>query len=209
MKKSALFILLFLISGFTCTVFAQDNPRAILDEVSKALTSYKTLQADFSFTLSNKEADIEDTFEGRLVLEGNKYRLSMMGMLILCDGERLWNYMTELNEVSIMDPGDNDFFNPTEIFNLYKKDFKLETLKKAGSEYQIKLTPTASNQEYTNIILTVDQAKKRILGASYFGTDSNNYIITIKNTLTDVQVDDRFFIFDPEKYPGVSVFDMR
>ena len=209
MKKVIIFCGIILLSGLLNISKAQDQAKAVLDEVSTTLTSYETLQADFSFTLSNVEADIEDTFEGKLVLQGKKYRLSMMGILIMCDGEKLWNYVEEMNEVSILDADDSEFFNPTQIFNLYKKDYDLETLNQQGSEYQIKLTPQVDDQDFSHIILSVDKAKKRILGASYFGTDGNTYKIKISNTLTNVQVDDRFFMFDPKKYPGVDIFDMR
>jgi len=209
MKRAIYIFVVVMLASVASISNAQDQAKAILDEVSTALAAYNTLQADFTFTLSNEEADIEDSFEGNLVLQGNKYRLSIMGLLILCDGERLWNFVEEMNEVSILDPDENEIFNPTNIFNLYKKDFDLETVNKQGSEYQIKLTPHTEDQEFSHIILAVDKVKKRILGASYFGADGNTYKMKISNILTDVQVDDRFFIFDPEKYPGVDVFDMR
>lgn len=209
MKRASYLLVIIMISGSINTALGQDQARSILDEVSKVFSSYKTIQADFSFTLSNQEADIEDTFEGKLVLEGNKYRLSMMGILIMCNGKMVWNYVEDLNEASILDPADSDLFNPTQIFNLYKENFKLETLEKKGSVYDIQLNPETDDMEYTHIILKVDLDKKRILGASYFGLDGNTYKIKISNTLTNVQVDDRFFTFDAEKYPGVEVFDMR
>lgn len=204
-------IILALVAGLalTGTLKAQDQAKKVLDDVSTQLSSFKTIHADFSFTLQNKEADISDTFEGNLVIEGKKFRLSMMGMLILCDGTKIWNYSEEMNEANILDPDESDFFNPTQIFTLYQQDFKLETMNHDGSVYDIKLTPEKDDQEYSHIVLKVDSKKKLIIGATYYGTDGNTYIIKISNTIPDIPLDDRFFIFDKSKYPGVVIYDMR
>lgn len=208
MKTKAILTLL-LAAAHLLPIAAQDDARKVLDLVSKQLLSYQTLQADFTFTLSNEAAGIEDSFEGNLVMEGDKFRLSIMGMLIFCDGETLWNYNEEMNEASISDPDESDFFDPTQIFTLYQKDFTYEVIQTSGAIYDIKLIPKSENQEYEHIILRLDKAKKHILRADYSGTDGNTYLLKITNTIPDIQVDDRFFIFDPEKYPGVTVYDMR
>lgn len=188
---------------------AQDEARTILDQVSKTLAGYQTIQADFSFTLSNQEAAIEDTFEGNLVIEGEKFRLKMMGMLILCDGNKLWNYSEEMNEAILMDPDESEFFNPTQIFTLYQKDFALTIQKNAKPVYDILLTPVKDHPDYHKILLRLNAEKNTIVGATYYGKDGNDYLLQIKNTIPNIQVDDRFFIFDPAQYPGSTVFDMR
>jgi len=204
------FILLFItclgITGFT---FGQDKTRIILDEVSAHLIAYSSLQADFSFSLVNEEADISDTFEGNLVMQGEKFRLSLMGVLAMCNGEKMWNYSEELNEATILDPDESEFFNPINIFTLYKQDFDLKTISSQGAVHTIELLPNTENDEYTRIILIVDHAKKLIRKVTYFGSDGNKYIIKISNVIPNIQVDDRFFMFDTSKYPGVTVYDMR
>lgn len=209
MKKLRFIILLLTCTGISGTIIAQDKTRAILDEVSTQLLSYSSLQADFSFSLINEEADIADTFEGTMVMQGQKFRLSIMGMLALCDGHKLWNYSEDLNEATILDPEESDFFNPINIFTLYKEDFAMKTVSSKGSVHTIELLPNTENKEYTRIVLLVDQAKKLIREISYYGTDGNKYIIKITNIIPDIKVDDRFFMFDASKYPGVTVYDMR
>ncbi|MBT3242628.1 MAG: outer membrane lipoprotein carrier protein LolA [Bacteroidetes bacterium] len=199
-------IVLFVISA---NLRAQDNAREILDQVSTHLLSYSALQADFSFTLENTEADISDTFEGSMVMQGDKFRLTMMGILALCNGEMLWNYSEDLNEATIVDPMESEFFNPKNIFTLYQKDFDLKTISKKSGSQTIELLPSSENDDYSRILITIDLTKKLIREVKYFGTDDNQYIIEISNVIPDVQVDDRFFIFDASKYPDVEIFDMR
>jgi len=209
MNKNQLILILLTCFGFTGTLTGQNEPKAILDDVSTHLLSYSSLQADFSFSLINEEADISDTFEGNLVMQGQKFRLSIMGILALCDGEKMWNYSKELNEATIINPNESDFFNPVNIFSLYKEDFALKLLNSKGSVHTIELLPITQNDEYKRIVLIVDQGKKIIREVSYFGSDGNKYIIKITNVIPNIQVDDRFFTFDTSKYPDVTVYDMR
>lgn len=209
MNKAKAISILVICLVLSLTSMGQDQSRKILDEVSTHLLAYSTLQADFSFSLINEEADIADTYEGNLVMQGEKFRISLMGVLAMCNGEKMWNYSEELNEATIVDPDESDFFNPVNIFTLYKKDFNLKTLSSKGAVHTIQLTPMEEQDEFSKIEITVDQQKKIIREVTYFGSDGNKYIITITNIIPDIQVDDRFFNFDISKYPGVSVYDMR
>ncbi|MCK5821799.1 MAG: outer membrane lipoprotein carrier protein LolA [Bacteroidales bacterium] len=209
MNKTQSIIIILTCIGFSTIASGQDKSRSILDEVSTQLLAYTTLQADFSFSLINEEADISDTFEGNLVMQGEKFRLSVMGVLALCDGNSLWNYSAELNEATILDPEESDFFNPINIFTLYQQDFELKTINSKGSVHTIELLPKTKNEEYTRIIIIVDNAKKLIRDVTYFGSDGNKYVIHISNVIPNIQIDDRFFIFDTSKHPGVTVYDMR
>jgi outer membrane lipoprotein-sorting protein len=207
MKKS-----IALLSGMIITgagLIAQDQAGSILDKVSKELQSHEIIQADFSFSLENKEFDIFDSYDGSLLMQADKYRLSIMGMLVISNGDMMWVYTEEFNEVNIMDPDESEFFNPQSIFNIYKEDFKLEYLGKADGMENIKLVPLEDNSNYSHLLLKTDATTFRIREVRYEGLDGNNYIIKIKDFLTDVKVDDSFFIFDKSKYPGVEIFDLR
>lgn len=206
MKK---YIITIFLAFAALTANAQKDPGAVLDKISSTLQSYEAVQADFFFTLENKEADIFDSYEGSLVMQGEKYRLSIMGMLAISDSKSMWIYMEEFNEANIMDPSDSEFFNPKSIFNIYKDDFNLKYLGQEKGLDKIELIPKEENDNYKLLILQTDPAKNQIKEVFYEGLDGNNYIIKIKNMLTDIQLDDRFFIFDKTKYPGVEVYDMR
>jgi len=204
----SVFILLS-ISSFCPDLMAQKTSREVLDQVSEKLLSYNTLQADFSFTLQNTEADIRDTQIGSLVFQGEKFRLSLMGSLILSNGNMMWSYLEDLNEASILDPSESDFFNPKNIFTLYKQDFTLNDLGQEKSIQSIELIPNIENEDYKRIILKIDIVRDLIREVTYEGLDGNEYIILITNIIPNIQVDDRFFTFDKEKYPGVQIYDMR
>jgi len=209
MKMKYCYLALMVFLTFAAAGHAQEDPGAVLDKVSEVLKSYNNVRADFSFTLENKESDIYDEQEGSLVMQGEKYRLSLMGMLAFCDGKTLWIYTEEFNEANILDPDESDFFNPESVFNIYHKDFKLKYLGKMNGLHEVELRPIEENDNYSMIVIKSDPLKNQIKEVFYEGLDGNNYIIKIKSLLTDIQLDDRFFIFDKSKYPGVEVYDLR
>jgi outer membrane lipoprotein-sorting protein len=187
----------------------QADTKSLMERVSKKLQSYNTIKADFTFTLSNSEEMINDTHEGTLFLNGSKYRLSIMGVLALCNGETLWTVNEELKEANIIDPDENEMFNPKSIFTLYEKNFRYEPVNVAGDKVTVDLFPTDPNESYSKIRMDLLKSKDQIDQVTYYSKDGNQYIIKIKTLLSNIPADDRMFIYDPKHFPGVKVFDMR
>ncbi len=50
---------------------------------------------------------------------------------------------------------------------------------------------------------------KSIQSWTMFDKSGNRYKYTITKFIPNVKVDDAFFTFDPKKYPGVEVIDLR
>jgi len=181
----------------------------LITKVSSKLKSHKSLQSDFSFTLFNPEVDMKDTHKGSLLLSGSKYRLQLMGLLALCNGDALWSINQETKEVYLMDPEENELLDPNAIFNLVEKDFSYKWIGQSGSAVTIDLIPKLADGNYSKISMVIDQAKEQILKATYFSDDGNQYIIEIRSLLFDPPADEGFFMYDKSKYPGFTLFDMR
>ncbi len=200
-----------LILFHTLPLMSQDADQAqkLIRKVSTKLQSHKSLQADFNFTLFNPEVDMKDTHKGSLLLHGSKYRLQLMGLLALCNGEALWSINQETKEVYLMDPEENELFDPHAIFNLVEKDFTYQWISQNGSQVTVDLVPRQTDSNYSKIRMVIDQLKEQILKATYFSDDGNQYIIEIRSLIFDPLADDSFFFYDKSKYPGFSLFDMR
>lgn len=209
MNKFIIFVFSVFLLSVTLNAQNQADTKSLMDRVSKKLQSYTTVKADFSFTLSNPEEKIDDTHEGSLFLNGSKYRLSIMGILALCNGETLWTVNDELKEANIIDPEENEMFNPKSIFTLYEKNFKYEPVAVAGDKVTVDLFPTGTEETYSKIRMEVLKSKDQIDKVIYYSKDGNQYIIKIKSILSNIPADDRMFVFDPQQFPGVKLFDMR
>jgi len=209
MNKLSIILFSVIILPFALHGQDQAETKTLMDRVSKKLQSYTTVKAEFSFTLSNPEEKIDDTHDGSLLLNGSKYRLNIMGILAICDGETLWTVNEELKEANIIDPDENEMFNPKSIFTLYEKNFKYEPVAVAGDKITVDLFPTGKDETYSRIRMDILKSKDQIDRVVYYSKDGNQYIIKIKSFSSNIPADERMFVFDAKQFPGVKVFDMR
>ena len=209
MRRILLLTLLLTFIIGTGNAQSATDTKNMMDRVSKKLQSYKTVKADFSFTLENEEEAINDRQEGSLILAGDKYRLTLMGIVAICNGETLWAVNEELKEANIIDPAENELFNPKSIFTLYEKKFSYELVSSTPENAVVDLIPLEAEAAYAKIRMEIIKAKDQIEEVTYYSTDGNLYIITIKSLNANVSADDKMFVFDPKQYPGIKVFDMR
>jgi outer membrane lipoprotein carrier protein len=105
----------------------KNDPEAkkILDAVSAKFKSYKAVQASFSLTIENAAGKSMGSKTGTLYMKGSKYRISVTGQEIYCDGANVSTYDKAANEVTItkVDPTVNTI-TPQKIFtDFYDKDF--------------------------------------------------------------------------------------
>ena len=198
--------------------FAQtdEKAKAILNDVSKKYQTFNTIKADFSCTIDNPQAKIKDTQLGTLTSlpKVNKYRITLKGQEFTSDGKSQWTYLKADKEIQINDIDNNsDTFNPAKIFTIYEKGFKylyVEDLKIKGKAYHIiDLVPLNSHRSFFKIRLQIDKASKLITNALIFEKDGNRYTYAIRSFTPNIKVAETMFTFDPKKYPGVEVVDLR
>jgi outer membrane lipoprotein-sorting protein len=216
MKK--LLVLLLVISGFGYGANAQNDAKAkaILAEVSKKYRSYDVVKTDFNFTLESPQNKSKDTQQGTLIVKAgaNKYRVVMTDQDMISDGKSQWTYLKKDKEVqvSVVDKS-GDALNPAQIFTLYEKGFKylFTGEKKVGSKiYQmIDLSPLDTKKSYFKIRLGINKAAKQIASVLIFDKNGNKYTYDVKTFVPNVKVPESTFAFDPKKYPGVEVVDLR
>jgi outer membrane lipoprotein-sorting protein len=213
MKKVILsfFALLLTFSGF-----AQYDPKAlqILDAMSKKYKSIPSFEANISSTLTNDVEKVNEEFKGKITVKGDKFRLVLPEQEVINNGSTIWTYLPEAKEVNIdnYDPNSEDV-NPSKIMDIYKKGFKYLYLqdKTEGGVVceEIDLVPEKKDAQYFKIKMLINKKDKSIHSWTMFDKGGNKYKYTITKFTPNVKVDDTFFTFDPKKYPGVEVVDLR
>ncbi|HLW08523.1 MAG TPA: outer membrane lipoprotein carrier protein LolA [Marinilabiliaceae bacterium] len=213
-------ILLFTLSLLLSSTLFSQSPEAvkakqILDNVSAKTKGYSSITADFSFTLENLQANITDTHSGRIVIKGDKYKVSIMGVDNYFDGKTLWMHMKDAGEVNITDPAamDDEMLNPATIFSMYEKGFKWiyvgEKMLHGKKVDVVDLFPEDRNQEYSKIKLHIYQDNLQFARIEQIGKDGTNYFIDITKMEVNQPFPDSFFTFDLIKHPEVEVIDLR
>lgn len=193
----------------------KSDPEAkkMLDAVSAKFKTYKTVQAKFTLKMENASGKSLGNKNGTVYMKGSKYRVTMPGQEIFSDGSNVWTYDKAANEVTInkIDPSANSL-TPQKLFtNFYDKDFlyRLNGDATIGGKKlkEIELTPIDKTKTFHKVLLYLD--KNAINTTKIFEKAGNRYTYSISNMNTAAAIDDKTFIFDAFKYPGVEVVDLR
>jgi outer membrane lipoprotein carrier protein len=211
--KEILSIAMVLIS-FSCFSQTKDpKATALLDEVSAKTKSYKSIKADFSYTMENKQAKINEEKKGTLLLSGDKYRLAVAGQVVICDGKTIWTYIGESNEVQINNlDNKDDALTPSKLLTSYNANYKSKIIKDNSQTdpniETLELIPNV-NKSFTKAIVTIDKVKKQVNSFSLYDKNGNIFSYKISKYQTDLPINPADFSFDKSKFPGVEVIDMR
>ena len=111
----------------------EDNAKKLLDQVSEKMGAYTNMQLDFSTTLINKDAGIEEGDEppinGKIALKGEKYNLEYLGNTFIFDGNKLFVINHDDKEITITDGDlseDDDFIYPSKLLTFYKEGYNYQ-----------------------------------------------------------------------------------
>jgi outer membrane lipoprotein-sorting protein len=197
-------------------VHAQVDKKAqtLLDELSTKYRKYKSIKAQFVYTLESKANKMKQTQKGVLHLKGNKFKVKVANKEIICDSKTVWTYDSVENDVQINNysPSENGF-NPAQIFTMYEKGFIYkfidEKVENGKTIDQIELTPIDKNKKFFKVKLFIDKVGKQIVRSSVYDKNGNIYTYEVQSFQGDVVVNDSFFTFDPSKHPNCEVNDLR
>jgi outer membrane lipoprotein carrier protein len=216
MKKYA-FTLAIALMGMVLSSQAQTTSKEVLDKLSAKAKTFKTITSDFTSTLQNQKAGVNQTSNGSIKVKGSKYYVNMGDYQIWCDGTTVWNYSKGDNSVTIDDLADvkDGGFDPAEMFTIWEKNFK-HVMKDPNANvdgapvYQITLNPSdPKNKAYHTIMLNIDKAKMEVSKVEVKTRENATITYKIKNFKTNSDIPDAEFTFNKGKFPGVEVVDNR
>ncbi len=202
MKKTLTIIVLAL----SVNAFAQNKAKTLLNEVSEKVKSYNNISLDFKYTLENISENIKQETKGDVVLEGEKYRLNILGVTRLFDGKTLYSISPEDEEVTITSTIDdeNDAITPSKMLSFYEDGYTYQidiqqNINGRKIQY-VKLIPIDSNSEIKNILLGIDANTKNIYNLIQVGKNGTKTTLTVNSFKTNRPISKSLFTFDASKY---------
>ena len=225
MKNIVVLCIFFLFTsiGFSQTVqFASETSdpaaKAVLEKLRIKYETYKTVGLDFTLTIENPGED-KEIQTGSLLQKGEQYCLKLDNQAIYCDGKTLWIYLKNNNEVQVNNVDDfeeeeEEFLSPKDLLRIYEKENFICALTNDGFEngktiQQIEFKPLDKDSEYAKMRVTIDKRKNQIMRIKAFGTDGTRYTMQITKFKPNLTCKAADFVFDPAKFPGVLVEDLR
>ncbi len=212
-------LLLTLLSLPALQVSGQQNNRAqqLLKKLAENNQAHQTIRADFTFHYKSLQSQEEGSWEGQILMKGQKYRLELHHSTVYYDGKTLWNHLHDAEEVNVSEPveqKEGDILNhPHQIFEIHQMELKHKYLGEERIEgiqmHKIDLYPKDLDKDYSRIRLFLTPSPVQIHSARVFAKDGTRYTIEIDNLVTDKPASDSSFVFDKQAHPKVEVIDMR
>ena len=161
------------------------------------------------------EIVFDGSVKGTIALKGNKFVLDCGGIKSWFDGETLWSYVEDNEEVNVSSPTAEEIqsINPYAMIGMYRNGFNYSyagTKSRSGMMCKdivlIVLRPE-KKQDIKEITISVNNRMQPV----YVKLESNSgdaQEFTVKEYRT-LNLADSFFKFDRKKYPNAEIIDLR
>lgn len=207
-KQTLIAIVLLCFTGYAQN---DQKAKALLDAVSEKMSSYDNMYIEFSSTLINEEAGINENDEppilGKITLQKEKYNLDYLGNKFIFDGKKLYIINNDDKEVTTsdedMDEGDG-FIYPSKLLTFYKEGYNfswgtLATEKGRKIQY-VTLVPIDSGSEIKEVQLGIDHKTNHIYKLVQIGANGSKTTFKINVFKSNLELSEKLFFFDKEKY---------
>lgn len=204
MKMNKFLIIVLLTLSFNS--FSQNKGKALLNEVSTKVKSYDNISIDFKYVLENTSENIKQETKGDVIMQGEKYKLNILGVTRLYDGKTLYSISPEDEEVTISSESENeeDAITPSKMLSFYEEGYvyalDIEQNIKGRKIQYVKLTPIDSDSEIKYILLGVDANTKHIYNLIQVGKNGAQTTLTVNSFKTNEPLSKTLFTFDANKY---------
>jgi outer membrane lipoprotein-sorting protein len=209
------YILMVFTLIFSTILSAQSDKKAeeLLQKVIDKTASYENFKAELSYTMVNKEMDIDEKKTGLIYVKGDNYRIEMEGQVIISNTETVWTYLEDSEEVMVSNVEDSDeSVSPTKILTTYNKDYKArfdpDKKYKNANLKVIDLKPNEGKQ-FEHMSVLVNEKNLSLESFSVYDKNGNVFTYQIINLTPNLELPEDTFVFDTAKYPDVEVIDMR
>ncbi|MEJ2113874.1 MAG: outer membrane lipoprotein carrier protein LolA, partial [Flavobacteriaceae bacterium] len=196
------FLILILFISVSLNAQKSQEASALLDEVSQKVENYENISIEFKYALSNAEENINQETRGDVVLQGDKYRLNILGATRIFDGKTLYTISPDDEEVTISShnaESDNSI-TPSKMLSFYEDGFTyamdiVQNIKGRKIQY-VKLTPIDSNSEIKYVLLGIDTQTKHIYNLIEVGKNGTKTTLTVNSFKTNEPLSKAIFSFD-------------
>ena len=197
--------------------FVEENDpeaRAVFEKIKKRYDAYNAMKVEVSIEIEIPEqAAIKQ--KGTLIQKGDQYKLDMPDQMHISDGEELWLYLKEKNQVQIHAISDDEdaMMTPKDLLKFYERDDFIyvltnEFFDKNRTVQQIELKPLERDGDIRKFRVEVNKKTAEIISIKAFFTDGVRYNVYIDKLTPNPYVATNF-VFNKSDYPGVKVEDLR
>jgi outer membrane lipoprotein-sorting protein len=181
----------------------------LLDNVIKEYDNSKGVSANFN--ISSESNGYVSEISGNIFLNGNRFAFTTDEMECGYDGETLWSYIKNNEEINLSIPEEDEIINinPYLLLKNYNSRFKCSFAGKNGDLETILLTPKNDADNIQSVKVSINSKLLYPTRIEVVNKDSSKIVIKVTNYNSRINVDNSKFIFDKKKFPNIEVIDLR
>lgn len=183
----------------------------LLHTVSSKVHAYDNIVIQFEYDMRDLAANTHQKTRGKVYLEGDKYRLDLMGITRLFDGKKLYTISREDEEVTISNynPDSDTNFSLSKMLLFYENgyDYKMDIVQNVhGRRIQyIKLTPQDQSSDVKQILLGIDKRTKHIYKLIQEQKGGGQITVKMNSFKTNQPLSKTLFVFQEKDYPDYYI----
>lgn len=180
------------------------SPEEVYQSCIKKVSGAKSMKVGFTLSSAGHSAS------GTLLIKGSKFAVSFPGLGTWYDGKSMWSYGAANKETTVWKPSKTELAESNPMLYLsMASDFNVKADSKSSKAVSIlTLTPKRRNAGIKSVVLTINNStslpKKLVISAG--GQTST---ITINSVTLNPALADSQFTYPKNKYPGVTISDLR
>ena len=184
----------------------------LLDAVAEKVSSYEDIEIDFTWNLVNQKEQVDQKTQGSVMLSGERYRLSMMGMTRVFDGNKLYTIAPDDFEITVsnLDPEEDKNVTPSKLLTFYKEGYTYSwdiRQRVGGRNIQyVKLYPIDTEAEIKHMLLGIDTASKHIYKLIQTDAQGTQFILTVKSLRPNQKLPADTFAVDLTEYQNQGYY---
>lgn len=201
------FVAIIFIFCIQLSISAQEkNAKNLLQEVTSKVKGYDNISIDFKYSINNAKDNLNQESKGSVILKGEQYILSLMGITKLFDGKKMYVINPEDEEISISKyNGKDDALTPSRMLSFFNEGYKyswdrMDNVKGRKIQY-IKLFPLNAKEQTKEVLLGIDVQTKNIYTVVQTAKNGTKTSIIVNSFKTNQPLSKNQFIFVESKYP--------
>lgn len=190
---------------------ADAQSQKILDAVANNYKFKKNTYFKFLYGTGNN-GKVTKTQTGIFYSTPSQFKLKIMGIEQIFDGNKIYNISDDDKEVTIAKAGADDaMFSPTNYLNTYKKEYNTtyvgkRTVKGSTTDL-IKMIPIKKNG-ITSVYLYINTAKKQIAKIEQYSDDKSVAVISISDYKENQKLNPELFTFNKNNYKNYIITEL-
>ena len=187
-------------------VYTQSS-QDLLEQIAEKYQAMEAFSVQFTYEMHHPQLNITDSFTGKAFVQDTMYVLDLQTQQILSNGEALWTYIQESQEVTITSIDEESELNIQNLLNMYKGNFDSRLLSEEGISRRIELVSKQKDSPLFKAQLLVDTEDMLLQEAKLFYKDGSRFTYTMYDLKIEKAQPKSYFSFQVTEQQ--TVIDLR